>query len=67
MAEKMLLLPREGGGAFFQPFFKVIFEYTCFVPQYSLTLTARYFLIQEHALVGQLPSLVRLAFAPFLL
>ena len=26
------------------------FEYTCFVPQYDLTLTARYFLIQEHAL-----------------
>ncbi len=26
------------------------FEYSCFVPQYSLTLTARYFLIQEHAL-----------------
>src|SRR3989442_10640083 len=26
------------------------FEYTCFVPQYALTLTARYFLIQEHTL-----------------
>src|SRR6266702_3441261 len=26
------------------------FEYTCFVPQYNLTLLARYFLIQEHAL-----------------
>src|SRR5579863_7201457 len=26
------------------------FEYTCLVPQYDLTLTARYFLIQEHAL-----------------
>ena len=26
------------------------FEYTCIVPQYDLTLTARYFLIQEHAL-----------------
>jgi hypothetical protein len=26
------------------------FEYSCLVPQYSLTLTARYFLIQEHAL-----------------
>src|SRR6266699_5720789 len=24
------------------------FEYTCIVPQYDLTLTARYFLIQEH-------------------
>ncbi len=26
------------------------FEYTCLVPQYQLKLTARYFLIQEHAL-----------------
>jgi hypothetical protein len=26
------------------------FEYTCFVPQYQLKLSARYFLIQEHAL-----------------
>ena len=26
------------------------FEYTCFVPQYSLTLIARYFLVHEHAL-----------------
>src|SRR5947209_5275660 len=26
------------------------FEYTCTVPQYDLTLTARYFLIHEHAL-----------------
>lgn len=26
------------------------FEYTCMVPRYNLTLTARYFLIQEHAL-----------------
>ena len=26
------------------------FEYTCFVPKYGLTLTARYFLVQEHAL-----------------
>ena len=26
------------------------FEYTCFVPQHQLKLTARYFLIQEHAL-----------------
>jgi Trehalase len=26
------------------------FEYTCFIPQYKLTLTARYFLVQEHAL-----------------
>ena len=26
------------------------FEYTCVVPQYELTLTARYFLVQEHAL-----------------
>src|SRR5437763_12831600 len=26
------------------------FEYTCIVPQYALTLTARYFLVQEHAL-----------------
>lgn len=26
------------------------FEYTCRVPQYALTLTAHYFLIQEHAL-----------------
>ena len=26
------------------------FEYTCLVPQYDLTLTARYFLVQEHAL-----------------
>ncbi len=26
------------------------FEYTCLVPQYGLTLTARYFLIQEHTL-----------------
>jgi hypothetical protein len=26
------------------------FEYTCVVPQYDLTLTARYFLVQEHAL-----------------
>ena len=26
------------------------FEYTCIVPQYDLTLTARYFLVQEHAL-----------------
>ncbi len=26
------------------------FEYTCTVPQYALTLTARYFLVQEHAL-----------------
>jgi hypothetical protein len=26
------------------------FAYTCTVPQYQLTLTARYFLIQEHAL-----------------
>jgi hypothetical protein len=26
------------------------FEYTCIVPKYSLTLTARYFLVQEHAL-----------------
>jgi hypothetical protein len=26
------------------------FEYTCFIPRYDLTLTARYFLIQEHAL-----------------
>src|SRR6266581_7159934 len=26
------------------------FEYTCVVPQYALTLTARYFLVQEHAL-----------------
>jgi len=26
------------------------FEYTCTVPQYNLTLTARYFLVQEHAL-----------------
>ena len=26
------------------------FEYTCFVPQYSLTLIARYFLVHEHSL-----------------
>ena len=26
------------------------FEYTCFVPKYNLTLTARYFLVHEHAL-----------------
>src|SRR6266851_1431946 len=26
------------------------FEYTCVVPQYDLTLTARYFLVQQHAL-----------------
>ncbi|HEY6406903.1 MAG TPA: hypothetical protein VIY29_05490 [Ktedonobacteraceae bacterium] len=26
------------------------FEYTCFIPQYNLTLTARYFLVQENAL-----------------
>src|SRR6266516_2618192 len=26
------------------------FEYTCFVPRYSLTLIARYFLVHEHAL-----------------
>src|SRR5207237_8695098 len=26
------------------------FEYTCFIQRYGLTLTARYFLIQEHAL-----------------
>ncbi|HEX9131057.1 MAG TPA: hypothetical protein VF844_02065 [Ktedonobacteraceae bacterium] len=26
------------------------FEYTCVVPKYGLTLTARYFLVQEHAL-----------------
>jgi len=26
------------------------FEYTCHVPQYELTLTARYFLVQEHEL-----------------
>ncbi len=26
------------------------FEYTCTVPQYEVTLTARYFLVQEHAL-----------------
>src|SRR5207302_5909202 len=26
------------------------FEYTCTVPQYDLTLTARYFLVHEHAL-----------------
>jgi hypothetical protein len=26
------------------------FEYTCLVPQYGLTLTARYFLVHEHAL-----------------
>jgi hypothetical protein len=26
------------------------FEYTCIVPQYELTLTARYFLVNEHAL-----------------
>ncbi len=26
------------------------FEYTCIVPKYDVTLTARYFLIQEHAL-----------------
>ena len=26
------------------------FEYTCVVPQYELTLTVRYFLVQEHAL-----------------
>src|SRR6266487_6585694 len=26
------------------------FEYTCLVPMYGLTLTARYFLVQEHAL-----------------
>jgi len=26
------------------------FEYTCFVPNYGLTLTARYFLVHEHAL-----------------
>ena len=26
------------------------FEYTCYVPQYGLTLTARYFLVHEHAL-----------------
>jgi hypothetical protein len=26
------------------------FEYTCIVPKYSLTLTARYFLVQEHTL-----------------
>jgi len=26
------------------------FEYTCTVPQYALTFTARYFLVQEHAL-----------------
>jgi Mannosylglycerate hydrolase MGH1-like glycoside hydrolase domain len=26
------------------------FEYTCFVPKYNLTLTARYFLAHEHAL-----------------
>lgn len=26
------------------------FEYTCTVPQYALTLTARYFLVHEHAL-----------------
>ena len=26
------------------------FEYTCIVPQYELTLTARYFLVQENAL-----------------
>lgn len=26
------------------------FAYTCFVPQYGLTLTARYFLVAEHAL-----------------
>jgi hypothetical protein len=26
------------------------FEYTCFVPQHQVKLTARYFLIQEHAL-----------------
>ncbi|HEY6409230.1 MAG TPA: hypothetical protein VIY29_17345, partial [Ktedonobacteraceae bacterium] len=26
------------------------FEYTCFLPHYKLTLTARYFLVQEHAL-----------------
>jgi hypothetical protein len=33
------------------------FEYTCLVPQYALTVTARYFLIQEHAL-GCVISLV---------
>ena len=26
------------------------FEYTCFVPKYGVTLTARYFLVHEHAL-----------------
>ncbi len=29
---------------------KTRFEYTCHVPQYELTLTARYFLVQEHEL-----------------
>lgn len=29
---------------------KNCFEYTCVVPQYELTLTARYFLVQEHVL-----------------
>ena len=29
---------------------KSCFEYTCIVPKYSLTFTARYFLVQEHAL-----------------
>lgn len=39
------------------------FEYTCMVPQYALTLTARYFLIQEHAL-GCMLSLATTAKQP---
>src|SRR5574340_531788 len=40
------------------------FEYTCIIPKYSWTLTARYFLVQEHALGCNL-SLSAPSSAPF--
>ncbi len=39
------------------------FEYTCIVPKYGLTLTARYFLVQEHAL-GCILTLATTSTAP---
>ncbi len=39
------------------------FEYTCIVPMYGLTLTARYFLVQEHAL-GCILTLSTTSIAP---
>jgi len=39
------------------------FEYTCIVPMYDLTLTARYFLVQEHAL-GCILTLSTTSIAP---